>query len=169
MKCKCGEEFEPSYRNGILISKLCYSCIVKKARKEMAVYRAKETKEMKEKLLTHKDYVKILQVLVNRYIRKRDKNKPCISCNKPLGSKFDAGHYFPTTVPSLRFDEDNIHGQCVFCNQHQHGNISNYRLGLIDRFGIEFVEKLEARRNIEKKYSISELKELIVIYKEKSK
>jgi len=133
------------------------------------VYRAKETKEMKEKLLTHKDYVKILQVLVNRYIRKRDKNKPCISCNKPLGSKFDAGHYFPTTVPSLRFDEDNIHGQCVFCNQHQHGNISNYRLGLIDRFGIEFVEKLEARRNIEKKYSISELKELIVIYKEKSK
>ena len=135
----------------------------------MAVYRAKETKEMKEKLLTHKDYVKILQVLVNRYIRKRDKNKPCISCNKPLGSKFDAGHYFPTTVPSLRFDEDNIHGQCVFCNQHQHGNISNYRLGLIDRFGIEFVEKLEARRNIEKKYSISELKELIVIYKEKSK
>jgi hypothetical protein len=169
MKCKCGVEHEPYMRNGIPISKLCTKCLIEKGRKKIEANNRKEKAAKKVALLTHKDYIKILQVLVNRYIRKRDLAKPCISCNKPLGSKFDAGHYFPTTVPSLRFDEDNIHGQCVFCNQHQHGNISNYRLGLIDRFGVEFVDNLEARKNIEKKYTIFELKELIIVYKEKSK
>ncbi len=47
---------------------------------------------MKKELLTLSDYTKILQQLVNKFVRLRDKGLPCISCQKPIKGKTDAGH-----------------------------------------------------------------------------
>ena len=132
------------------------------------------TKERKEKLKTRNDWIKETQVAFNAFIRERDKDKPCICCGKPLGESqvgggFDAGHYRSTgSAPHLRFCEDNAHGQTKFCNRYRAGNAVSYRLGLIQRIGLERVEKLEAD-NEPKKWTIEQLKELKQYYNQKLK
>lgn len=139
------------------------------AREDRKVIRLK-----RESLKTRRDYEKELQYWVNTYARERDKWEDCISCDTPLvpnslGGGFDAGHYRSRgSAPHLRFDERNIHGQCKRCNRWLHGNVSEFRIGLINRYGIEFVEALDAD-NDDRKYSIEELKERIEIYKEKTR
>ena len=128
----------------------------------------KEKKERKEALKTKQDYEKELQAVFNTFIRLRDKDKPCISCGVKLVGKYDAGHYYPTgSYKNLRFNEDNTHAQCVHCNQHKHGNLTEYSLSLPNRIGEEAFGRLISDRLIEKHYSIPELIELKVIYKEK--
>jgi hypothetical protein len=123
--------------------------------------------QLKEKLKTHKDYVQELQKVFNSYIRRRDADKPCISCGTKLDTKFDAGHYRSAGGnPELRFDESNVQGQCVYCNQHLHGNLIEYRKGLINRIGIKEVERLEGAQE-PKKYTIPQLIELKIKYKTK--
>ena len=130
----------------------------------------KRKAETKEKLKTKKDYEKELQVVFNKYIRLRDQNKTCISCGTPLKGKFDAGHFYPVgSYKNLRFNEDNVHAQCVHCNQHKHGALNEYSLRLPERIGQERFNKLNEDRLIELHYSIPELIELKVIYKDKIK
>lgn len=84
------------------------------------------------------------QAEVNRYVRLRDAGKPCISCGSLTAEIYQAGHYLSRGArPELRFDLDNIHAQCVHCNMHKGGNVSEYRPRLIERIGLERVERLE--------------------------
>lgn len=138
-----------------------------KLRKEAAQKR-KEAKRQRESLKTHREWLKELQTVFNRFIRERDKDKPCISCGRSLaGRKFDAGHYRSVgSAPHLRFNEDNVWGQCVPCNRNLHGNLIEYRKGLVARIGKEAVERLE-NDNGSGKLSIPEIRDLIRIYKEK--
>jgi len=108
------------------------------------------------------------QFYFNRYIRLRDFGKPCISCGCP---NFDhASHFFPVRGnPKLRFDEDNVHGQCVYCNQHKHGSIAEYSEGLEARIGVDRLKALRGRRGQNLKLSIPEIKEEIERYKQKTK
>jgi hypothetical protein len=131
----------------------------------------KKTKAVKkEELMTVQDYVKIAQQVFNKYIRLRDKDKGCISCGKPLVGKFDAGHFYNANNHwYIRFHPDNVHGQCVLCNQHKHGNLLEYRKGLIDRIGFEQYKSLECYAEAARKYEKHELKEIIETYKQKIK
>ena len=170
MKCKCGNEFEPIHRSGIIVSKLCVACLIKKGREKQKKQSKADTKAMAEKLKTHSDWLRDLQKVFNAYIRNRDKNKPCISCGRSLIGKFDAGHFFSVgAYPNLRFSEDNVFGQCVACNQHRHGNINEYSVQLPLRIGIERYEQLLAIRSQPLKLTTAEIKELIVEYKTKLK
>jgi len=154
--------------------KVCsLKCAIEHAKNVSKEVKAKEwnkTKKIKkESLKTKQDYIKELQVVFNRFIRLRDKDYPCISCGKKLGAKYDAGHYRSAGGnPELRFEENNVHAQCVYCNQHLHGNLINYRLGLIDRYGLAVVDWLEINHE-PKHYSIEELKKLKEYYKEQIK
>lgn len=140
-----------------------------KARVNLERERSKEKKTAKEKLKTHKDYLKDLQKVFNEYIRKRDLGKPCISCDSMTGKR-DAGHMFTVGGnPELRFDEDNVHSQCVYCNQHQHGSVANYMLNLPKRIGQDRYDALLERRGRPNKLTTLEIKEKIKHYKEKIK
>lgn len=168
MKCKiCKTKFVPKY----FLQKTCFnpSCI-KSYNHIIQVKKWNEKKKkIKESLKTKKDHIKELQVLVNRYVRLRDKNKPCISCGKPLKAKYDAGHYRSTqAAPNLRFNTLNIFAQCVCCNRELSGNLIEYRKGLINRIGVELVEKIENNNN-PKRYTIDELERLKIIFKKKVK
>ena len=167
-KCKnCKKSFEPKRANQIVC---CYECAIGFQKKQKANRWKKEKRQLKESLKTHKDWLKDLQIIFNTFIRLRDKDRPCISCYSPLVGKYDAGHFFSVgAYPNLRFNEDNVHGQCVHCNQHKHGNINEYRINLPTRIGQEAFDKLEANRNEPLKLSIPEIKELIAEYKEKIK
>jgi hypothetical protein len=126
----------------------------------------KEKKARKDALKTHGDWLKEVQTQFNRYIRLRDRAKGCITCGKALEGKYDAGHYYSVgSTPELRFDADNVHGQCVACNQHLHGNLIEYTERLTVRIGGKRFEQLKSRRGKVKKYSIEELKEMKAKYR----
>jgi len=172
-KCKnCGIKFETQYST---TQQTCtFHCAIeysnsvkeKKAKKEWT----KEKKKRKDALKTNSDHVRELQIIFNKFIRTRDKEKGCISCSKPLNTKFDAGHYYSTgSYPELRFNEDNVHGQCVHCNQHKRGNLIAYTDSLPNRIGNDRFLKLKSLSNIPRKYTIPELIELKKLYKEKTK
>lgn len=129
-----------------------------------------EKKRLKERLKTHKDYLREAQEKFNEYIRLRDKDKGCISCTKPFTQKYDAGHFYSVGGnPSIRLNEDNAHGQCVYCNRDKHGNLLEYADRLPQRIGTEALEKLKEARHIKRKYSIQELIEIKERYKNKIK
>jgi len=169
---KCKEKFEPRF----FLQKFCLNkdeCIKSHVdySKELIENKWKvKKKALKETLKTNKDYLKELQTVFNTFIRVRDKDKGCISCGNSFNSKFDAGHFYSVgSSPSIRFNEDNVHGQCVHCNQHLHGNIHVYTERLPERIGKESFEELKTLRQSVNKYTIPELKELKEIYKQKVK
>lgn len=169
-KCReCKIFFIPQRTTQIACSAYC----AYKYQSKLSEKKEKEkTLQDKKNLLTHKDYLKILQVTFNTYIRKRDELKGCISCGVSLvGKKFDAGHYFSVGgYPNVRFDEMNVHGQCVYCNQHNHGNIHAYSERLPSRIGLCNSEDLKIRAKQEVgKLTIDEIKEKIKEYKLKIK
>ena len=116
----------------------------------------------KEKTLPQ--LLKHAQVVFNKFIRERDKDKGCISC----GAEIDhAGHYYSQGHHSaLRFNEMNVNGQCLRCNNFMHGNLINYRKGLIKKYGEMNVTLLENTNNrTVKKWTKPELLAIIQEYK----
>lgn len=78
----------------------------------------------------------------------------------------DAGHYVPVKNGSaLRFNEYNVHGECKGCNGFDQFHLIGYRRNLIDKIGLDMVEWLEANARVTKKWSRSELEEIIEKYK----
>jgi gamma-glutamylcyclotransferase (GGCT)/AIG2-like uncharacterized protein YtfP len=87
---------------------------------------------------------KLIQKAVRKfhaYIRKRDAEKPCISCGRY--HTLQAGHFYSAgNYPALRFDEDNVHGQCKKCNYFLSGNLTEYERNLRMRIGDDRVDQL---------------------------
>jgi len=168
-RCKnCKEKFEAKHFN----QKYCFNSECVKVWVQTAKQKnwKKEKKELKEKLETVQSLTKKAQTYFNAYIRARDKHKTCVSCDKPLGSKFDAGHYYSAGgFGSVRFNELNVHGQCVYCNQHPHANLLNYQIGIEQRIGGEALMKLHEQAHQVRKYTREELRDIIEIYKRKIK
>lgn len=164
-KCKeCGADFTPYKSTQRVCSPKCALIgAEKKTWKE-------RKKVLVENLRTRTEWLGILQVVFNKYIRVRDAKNPCISCDRQLGAKFDAGHFFSVgSYPNLRFDESNVHGQCVYCNQHLHGNHIEYGVRLPLRIGQDSYNRLMNKRGDALKLTHDEIKELIKHYKQKIK
>ena len=129
----------------------------------------KETREAKVRLKSKSEWLKEAQTVFNQYIRLRDKDLPCISCQRFHTGQYHAGHYLTTGAhPELRFDEINVHKQCSACNNYLSGNIVEYRINLINKIGIDAVTYLESKHQ-PKHYTIEDIKTLKAIYKEKVK
>lgn len=128
----------------------------------------KEEKKLKASLIN-------TRIQVHEYIRLRDKGKPCISCNTQWKSDFEAGHHYSAnSFLTLKFDIDNIHGQCVFCNQYKDSNFANYALNLPNRIGIEKYNELVRKASIDKQFTkvwnlenLKEIREQIKILKKR--
>lgn len=105
------------------------------------------------------------QEVFNAWIRKRDKDRGCISCGAPIT---EAGHYFSAGHhTALRFNEMNVNGQCTRCNCFLSGNLINYRKGLVKKYGETKVLMLENMADLRKvkKWSRFELEAIINEYK----
>jgi hypothetical protein len=169
-KCKvCKESFTPTF-SSMQVTCTKVSCILANANAMKLKLNKLKIREMKERLKTRQEHLKELQVVFNTYIRERDRGTLCISCDRPLKGKYDAGHFFSVgSYPNLRFHEDNVHGQCVECNQHKHGNLIEYGERLVLRIGIKQLDELHAAKNGRLSLTAEEIKELIKIYKQKIK
>lgn len=130
----------------------------------------KTKKKMQADIETVQELMKAAQIVFNKFIRIRDKDQPCISCGSKLENKFDAGHYFSSGGhKAVTFDEDNVHGQCVACNQWKHGNLIQYQIGIEQRIGGERLMQLHEKAHQSVKYTREDLRNLIVTYKQKIK
>ena len=146
-----------------------------KAKKAMKQQRTQMRKEFKEN--DKSAWAKKAQSEFNKYIRLRDRDKPCISCGYIWGEnnhqrQAHASHYISVGASKhLRFNEDNVHKSCQQCNTFMSGNISNYRIKLIDKIGLEKVEWLEREaKNPEPcKRSVDDYKNIVQKYKLKNK
>lgn len=167
-KCvSCKDKFTPQNNTQVVCSVFCSIQFMKSKK---ANDWKKEKKVLKEKLMTKSDYLNICQKVFNTYIRTRDKDKNCISCNKKLVGKYDAGHFFSVgAYPNLRFNENNVFGQCVHCNRDKHGNVKEYDLRLQNILSIEDYNQLLNDRNKPALLGIEDVKELIAIYRVKTK
>lgn len=166
MRCKhCKEKFEPIHFN----QKYCID--KDECRREMNIAASKKKKAAYNKEnKSLPQLMKETQIVFNSYIRKRDYKNGCISCGKLFGDeKYDAGHYISTRHKIITFDEDNVHAQCVACNQHKNSNHIPYRKNLLEKIGEERVNRLEEIYVQTKKWTKYELKELTDIYKKKLK
>jgi hypothetical protein len=111
-----------------------------------------------------------VQKVVNEYIRKRDEGKPCISCRQ--FKTLQAGHYYPVKgYDGLRFEEDNIHGECEYCNCWDEGHLIGYSLNLpnrLDKYQLQNLH-LEAKmyKQIGYKFTRSELQDIKKKYRDK--
>lgn len=180
-KCKhCGEVFQKQQPLQFVCSITCaiaYTAAQKaknaeKARVQAAKRERAKTRALRHQLATLPELTKKAQAAFNRYIRLRDKGKPCVSCQKSLGQEpnsYDAGHYRSIgSAAHLRFDENNVHGQCKHCNCYLSGNAVLYRIGLIERLGLAAVEALETN-NAPRKWSKEELREIAAKYRQKAR
>ena len=160
----CANRFQP--RN--MGHKVCGpECAAVQAAKERQRLDAKQTRERKAALKTRSEHLKDAQAAFNAFIRERDAALPCISCGRHHTGAYDAGHYRSVGAqPALRFHEDNVHKQCVPCNQHKSGNAVEYRLGLIARIGAERVAFLE-QEHPPAKFTIEQAKEIRDTYRAK--
>ena len=172
-KCKhCRAEFEPRFST---LETYCWDpeCKTIEAMKKLENLKRLEAKnwkkrkgELKKANKNASDYRNELQVVFNTWVRLRDQGAGCISCGRNLTGKFDAGHFHSVgDYPNLRYHIDNVHGQCVECNQHKRGNVHEYRINLIKRIGIERVEALNEARKEPLKLTIPEIEDLTAHYK----
>lgn len=171
-QCKtCSEPFEPKQKfNSTIKTNRCDICLkTAQALKNLAIMKKEKKIKQKEDLLTLQDYLKMTQQVFNAWIRHRDKGLNCISCDKPC-KKENAGHYFSSGGhANVRFDEDNVHLQCEYCNTFLHGNLILYGVNLEKKIGKDEFTILREKAYEEKKFTKIELKELLLTYKQKLK
>lgn len=192
-KCAhCREWFHPAREGQVVCSFECASAIGKKqtakareVAKQKALQRQRiaekegrqRRKEKRESFKTKSQWDKEAQSAFNRYIRIRDEGKPCVSCGNPLigksnyltGSAIDASHYRSRGAAShLKFNIFNVHSACTRCNRQLSGNAVEYRIRLIERIGIERVERLEAD-NEPRKFDIPYLQRIKSIFTRKAR
>lgn len=158
-QCKtCGKRRDPKFFDTPR-SYTCQMCaIAKKNNVKVKVVVVKSLPELKN----------TAQRAFNKYIRERDKDLPCISCGKTKVNGWEAGHYWAQGKNgALRYDEQNVNKQCTSCNKFDHGNLLNYRIGLVNKIGEHRVKWLDANRRTSKKWTRDELNMIIDLYKNK--
>jgi len=165
--CKvCKKQYQPLRALQFVCS---FECSYTHAKAVRVKTERKEIKEAKVKLKTKAEWLKEAQAIFNQYIRLRDKNEPCISCQRHHAGQYHSGHYRSVGAhPELRFSELNCSKQCAPCNNHLSGNIVKYRMNLINKIGLDQVELLESS-NIPAKYTIDDAKAIKALYKLKIK
>ena len=141
------------------MQKVCgQKCALSLVRSEKEKVFNKETTRRKKEILDgdSRHWLKKAQKEFNLFIRNRDKDQPCISCDREIveqtiGGQWDCGHYRSVGAqPAIRFNELNAHKQCKSCNggsskyaRKGETVASEYRVRLIKKIGLVDVEWLD--------------------------
>lgn len=119
------------------------------------------------------------------YIRVRDNiattnnpaNGKCITCEMMrdrkgtvyMMSAINAGHMIPGRKNAYLFHEHCVNGQCVNCNNNG-GEGAYYYLAVVEKYGQQEADEIMALKNVtKKKYTVIELYDIEIYYKEKAK
>lgn len=98
-------------------------------------------------------YKKELDRVFSVFIRLRDKGV-CFTCGDKKSWKYQQnGHYVSRVWLSLRFDEKNCNCQCAGCNVFKGGNMDEYAVRLIEKYGKGILKKLNAQKYVVVRYT----------------
>jgi len=101
--------------------------------------------------------------IFSEYIRKKEKGV-CFTCGyRDNWKNMQAGHCIHGDA--VDFIEENIHCQCIRCNKFLNGNLEIYIPKFIRLYGFETYQKILDQKHKKNKYSISELENIILKYK----
>ena len=135
-RCKqCKELFTPR-------SSMQYICSTRCALNYKSAMNWKKEKT-KMKITTHaKEYKSDLQREINKLARMIDSYfsyNTCICCDKGFGKQTDGAHFHSVgSNNSVRYNLHNIHSANSFCNNYSNTHISNYKIGLENRYGYDY-------------------------------
>jgi hypothetical protein len=178
MKCKvrsCRAEFVPDQPFVVWCSPDCGAALamakIEKQRLAAAKADRKDTQQKLEKFKRKADHVADCQKAFNAWVRFRDRDEPCIDCNRHsdgsalTGGDYDAGHYLSRgSHPHLRFDERNVFKQLKGCNRPGGTTAASFRAGVVARIGLAAVEALEAD-NEPRHYTVDQLVTMTAHYR----
>lgn len=177
-KCKiCSEWFNPQHSN---VWWCCpehgaqYALQLRQRQREKAQLKARrEAREQQQadrrawrkrkaaaKPLKH--WIDLTQRAVNDLCRETDlaNGDGCISCGTKNAFVWHAGHYRTTAAAGhLRFTRININLQCDACNTHKSGNVGDYRINLVKKYGEMAVTELE-NDNRTHRWTVEELADI---------
>ncbi len=116
-----------------------------------------------------KKLVKQLDDAFSKYIRERD-NYTCIVCGVTNKTHvIQCGHLFSRVSNSTRWSESNANAQCSGCNMRHEYDFEPYRKTYVNKYGekqydIEYIKFKQTT-----KFSESDLKQMVELYKNKLK
>ena len=140
--------------------------VIKKAKVAKKKQHAKEKRDYRNKDIDIRKEAAKREC--HKYINLRDKGNNCICCGRPLISGVNAGHFHESgNNPLIRYDEDNIHSQSIYCNMYQGGDSGDYRPNLVKKIGIERVERLDKLKGGTMKRTCDDYREIEKHYKQK--
>jgi hypothetical protein len=142
---------------------------LKAAEKSRKVKQVNQDRQARERLKSRTDHAREAQAAFNAWVRYRDRDNRCISCQRFHAGQVHAGHYRTTkAAPGLRFNLLNVHAQCQPCNTHMSGNIVEYRINLVKRIGSDRVQWLESQ-NEPRRFEVDYLKRVKRIFAKRLK
>ena len=117
-----------------------------------------------------KNLIKKLDVVFSKYIRLRDSDPEgycrCATCGEVHHwTKIQAGHFISRKHYSTRWDEENVHAQCVACNVFRYGEQYKFSLYIGDNLSKELYDK----SRLIAKFTDIEITEMIDDYNERIK
>jgi len=180
-KCRtCEDKFTPFNSMQVVCGNI--QCAITEGKKSQKKANRKAKKEFYDN--DSKAVKKKLTTTCHKYIRLRDKDKPCISCGRydheitePLtGGKWDAGHWkTKAAFPEQRYNEYMIHKQCKSCNggnakytKKEHSVSQSFKTNLIEKLGLKHVEWLGCYQGAQN-LTLDDLKDITKYYKDKLK
>ena len=119
-----------------------------------------------------------LQKVFNKFIRLRDLDGDyftCIACSETKPKEvINAGHFYAVKgYDSMRFNEDNVHSECVGCNCFNESHLIGYAINLKNKIGEERLNELHRLASDYKKNGYKwqrfEIEEMIIYYKNEIK
>lgn len=166
-----------NYKCAIAFNKQRDAEIAAREQRKREREQSSDLRRRREALKTRAEWEREAQAAFNRYIRMRDMYQECIShpgnlisnSNYITGSAVDASHYRSRGAAShLRFNVFNVHAACTRCNRQLSGNAVEYRIRLIERIGLERVERLESDAG-PRKFDIDYLKRVKSIFSRRAR
>lgn len=128
----------------------------------------------KPKILKKKTYAQLkkkLDEVFSIFIRTRD-NGVCFTCYSKNEWRYtDAGHFINRKHLTTRWDERNVHAQCIGCNRFRNGNKEDYAVHLEKLYGYGILQELQSLRDkgANKLFKYHHLEGLLNHYQEKIK
>jgi hypothetical protein len=155
-KCRaCPTRFVPSRPLQVACCPDCAQTLAERKREKQAqqeeARRRKEARQRLDAVKSRADWLKEAQTAVNRYVRLRDRDKGCISCDRPAtwDGQWHASHFRSVGAASaVRFNLWNIHKACSVCNHHLSGNLAAYRPRLVALIGQKRVDWLDSQNQV---------------------
>ena len=117
-----------------------------------------------------------LWVWFSRYVRLRDSNETgicrCFTCgamHEWNDGGIQAGHFISRRHLATKYDEKNVHAQCVNCNHFQSGRQFEYGIQLDKVYGVGTAEKLLSMSRVLCKRNDNDIKFMTKFYRDKAR